>query len=393
MIISSTIAFCGGMATMMAASSCDPECLPDRRASVHLHLTAEDAWDPARQPAQVSYAVFPEPGARGEGDGFDQNLAQVPPFRGARCSDMGCTDFDLGFDEPGSYQVAVDICGKRFETTVDVELSDDLCHVDAPDIELPVDSSGCVEGEGPTEMEPFDRCGTAEYPSVYAVVGHMVDDVFMPVPVDDVWYYVDERADLDDAGEMPPLGPADELRIHVHDDFCGHDPDKWDDKHDDDDDDDDQGDDDDDDDGGGDDDGDDDDGASNPYPTPDGGPTRRTFSAVCVENPNSESCLAWLAGFEKTGWFTVGVEYCGVTVQKRVFVGKDDENACHVNTQFMMLEVETRDCLATPTKDGGGQRPDEPERPLANPEEDPERPMATPGEDGSDPRGPQELGG
>lgn len=298
---------------MMAATSCDPECVQDHRTAVYLTLATkrDNPWNPAHHPTTVSYAVFPAADPA-EASDFEGTFGLVPRLRPARCldDDANCHEYALGFDEAGTYEIDVEVCGKKFETTVEVPLSADMCHAEPQEVEIVIDSSGCLTHAVPHELAPNrlpepdpnpggqmdpdpDRpveCDGMAHPSVYAVVGNTVGDVFMPVDVDQVWYTVTPRDDH----------PRE--RIEEDDDA-------------------------------------------------------KPLAATCIENPNGGPCVAWIAGFEQSGTFTLSTQYCEVEVEETVWVDKP-EDACHVSTEFVMLEVETRGCLGARTPDGGGPHPD-----------------------------------
>lgn len=74
----------------------------------------------------------------------------------------------------------------------------------------------------------------------------------------------------------------------------------------------------------------------------------RVEEARCAGGQTERGCEQWFAGFEMTGEITVSTEYCDTVVDQSVLVRKADD-ACHVDTQFMILTVSTRGCVATPS--------------------------------------------
>ena len=70
-----------------------------------------------------------------------------------------------------------------------------------------------------------------------------------------------------------------------------------------------------------------------------------TYDARCLGTPGSDDCYAWVAGYETPGEFEVSTEYCDVEVSDIVHVGITDDG-CHVKTEYLMLEVNTRGCMA-----------------------------------------------
>jgi hypothetical protein len=68
----------------------------------------------------------------------------------------------------------------------------------------------------------------------------------------------------------------------------------------------------------------------------------KTYEARCLQN--GQSCSAWIAGYEIEGPITVSTEHCETVVSKTVEV-EPIPNSCHVQTEYVMLEVSTRGCL------------------------------------------------
>ena len=366
MIISTTVAFCGGIGTMMAASSCDPECINDRRTSVYLELEAAkgEDWDPQRHPTTVSYVVR---SIGNEDSNFEGTFGADPEPRPGRCLDMKCDQFALGFDEPGLYEIEVEVCGKAFKTTVDVPMDLDACHVESQGVTMALDDSGCRSAAVPRDMAPEDdghirECDPLEvaHPSVFVMVANPQGDVMNPVDVESVWYTVKPHTDVhpgDDTltaragidptdeedlnrfrAKQPPGDPepVDDIRDpansqpdgkhHEHDEDCDHDDDDDDD----------------------DDDNDNDDGAE-----------LERHQAFCIADADGTGCRAWIAGFDTEGEFTVGTTYCGVEVQQTIVVEKE-LLACHVQTEYVVLDVETTGCLQTPTEEPADPDPSAP---------------------------------
>lgn len=68
--------------------------------------------------------------------------------------------------------------------------------------------------------------------------------------------------------------------------------------------------------------------------------------ARCVME-DDECTGAWIAGYGLAGRITVSTEYCDHMVSKTVEVGHT-EDGCHVESEFVMLEVNTTGCETTP---------------------------------------------
>jgi len=103
----------------------------------------------------------------------------------------------------------------------------------------------------------------------------------------------------------------------------------------------------------------------------------QTYDARCLGTPGSDDCYAWVAGYETPGEIEVKTEYCDVEVSDIVHVGVT-EDGCHVQTEYLMLEVNTRGCMAgsePPPKPG---TPWTPINPKFKPSESPEGPDVLP---------------
>lgn len=76
-----------------------------------------------------------------------------------------------------------------------------------------------------------------------------------------------------------------------------------------------------------------------------------TAPAMCIPaSSTSDDCRAWIAGFELEGEIRVFTEYCNTIVEDVVNVTKEPDG-CHVQTQFMLLEVETLGCMENPSNE------------------------------------------
>jgi hypothetical protein len=71
----------------------------------------------------------------------------------------------------------------------------------------------------------------------------------------------------------------------------------------------------------------------------------QTFEARCIQDEDGD-CMAWLAGYEISGPITVSTEYCDNVVSETIEV-EVIPGACHVSTEYLLLEVSTRGCLTT----------------------------------------------
>jgi hypothetical protein len=73
-----------------------------------------------------------------------------------------------------------------------------------------------------------------------------------------------------------------------------------------------------------------------------------TFEARCLQG--DQGCYAWIAGYELEGPITVSTEHCDTVVSETVTVHSLPDG-CHVQTEYMVLEVSTLGCLATEQED------------------------------------------
>ena len=71
----------------------------------------------------------------------------------------------------------------------------------------------------------------------------------------------------------------------------------------------------------------------------------RTYEARCIQDEDGD-CTAWLAGYELSGPITVSTEYCDAVISETIEV-EVTPGACHVTTEYLLLEVSTRGCLTT----------------------------------------------
>ncbi|MCA9652562.1 MAG: hypothetical protein H6712_25130 [Myxococcales bacterium] len=84
----------------------------------------------------------------------------------------------------------------------------------------------------------------------------------------------------------------------------------------------------------------------------------QTYEARCLQGEN-ETCLAWVAGYDLAGPITVSTEYCDTVVSEAVKVDMLPDS-CHVDTEYVMLEVSTRGCLTGEVDEGPPPRPGTP---------------------------------
>lgn len=254
LIVTGAAAWLGGIATSMAALSCDVEtCETDPQPSAIVRFWMDDGS--VRRPVQaneVQYQVH----ATG-GDPRRDLAAAPPPLQSGRCLDSGCTQWAVGQDQPGRIEIFAEACRESYSAEAIVELDELACHAQTQLVDIVVDGKGCPVG--PERLPPYE-CEPAAHPSVHVLVAKRFDDYYMPVDVDMVWFEHEGQ----------------------------------------------------------------------------------TYEARCLEVGGD--CMAWIAGFEMEGPITVSTEYCDTVVSETVTV-EPIPNSCHVQTEYVMLEVSTRGCL------------------------------------------------
>jgi hypothetical protein len=253
-IITGAAAWIGGIATAMAALSCDVEtCETDPQPSAIVRFWTQDGS--ARVPVQgdsVRFQVHPT------GGDPQADLATPPALQNGRCLDRACSEWALGSDQAGRLQIWAEACERSYTAEATVELDALACHAVTQYVDIEVDDALCPVG--PERIPPWD-CDKMAHPSVHVVVAKRYDDYFAPVDVDMVW-------------------------------FEAH---------------------------------------------------GRTFEARCIRGDDG-TCNAWIAGYELEGPITVSTEHCDTVVSQTVDV-RPIPDSCHVQTEYMMLEVSTRGCL------------------------------------------------
>lgn len=252
-ILTGAAAWVGGIVTAMAALSCDVEtCETDPQPSAIVRFYAMHGS--TRVPVRADAVRFQ---VHAEGGDPQTDLAAPPALQSGRCFDDACTQWAVGWDEPGRVEIWADACRQSYTAEVSVEMDAMVCHAETQLVDIKVDDSTCPMD--PERLPPWE-CDKMSHPSVHVYVAKQYDDYFAAVDVDAVWF--EHRG--------------------------------------------------------------------------------QTFEARCLQSEHG--CMAWIAGYELEGPITVSTEYCDTVVSKTVEVEKIPYS-CHVQTEYVMLEVSTRGCL------------------------------------------------
>lgn len=254
-IVTGTAAWIGGIATAIAAMSCDVEtCETDPQPSAIVRFWAEH--DSVRVPVSATSVDYQVAAAGGDPQ---EDLAAAPSrwIRG-RCLDAECTQWAAGWDQPGRISIDAEVCGDRYTAETVVELDALACHAQTQIVDVMVDDRNCPVG--PERIPPYE-CEPAAHASVHVLVARRFDDYYMPVDVDMVWFEHEGQ----------------------------------------------------------------------------------THEARCLQD-GSGGCMAWIAGYELPGAITVSTEHCDTVVSETAIVSMIPDS-CHVQTEYMMLDVSTRGCL------------------------------------------------
>jgi hypothetical protein len=129
------VAIVGGLVTSSLISSCDTVCTTESRASVIVNVV-DESGDPVGADS-VRYTVVDEPAPR--------DSVGVPPTSGtaAECADEDCTEWVAGYETEGLFIVTAEVCGRTVQGRVNVELTEDGCHVETEHLVLEADTMNC----------------------------------------------------------------------------------------------------------------------------------------------------------------------------------------------------------------------------------------------------------
>jgi hypothetical protein len=111
----------------------------------------------------------------------------------AECMDDSCTEWVLGYERPGTYEIHALVCGREYTSrAITVGMTEDGCHVETEWVKMNVDSSTCR----PDALASVDdlrspddpACTLESHPS--AIVMPVLDggDVYLPYPTEQLWF-------------------------------------------------------------------------------------------------------------------------------------------------------------------------------------------------------------
>ncbi len=109
------------------------------------------------------------------------------------CLDSECTKFAAGREQEGSFTVAAELCGETFTAEVEVEKTEDGCHVDTQSAVIETNIQTCEGGPPPivTEGVPVS-CTLEARPSAFIFPVTDGGDVWLPHPTEQLWYEHDD---------------------------------------------------------------------------------------------------------------------------------------------------------------------------------------------------------
>ena len=255
LVFTGTLAWLGGLATAFALPSCEPmpaECAPDHREHASVVVKFVDGDGDPISGDMVAYTIR------------EMELKRPPKAATlAECIDEQCTQWVIGRDEPGVFNIQATACGKPFIGVAEVEMDEFGCHVVTQTVEFVVEDACEQDLEPPPRPETVRApCDKMAHPSVHVFVVDQQQDVLQHIDVDQVWWST---------------------------------------------------------------------------------PGAERQDARCIHDATGK-CAGWLAGFEVTGEIEVGTTWCEREVSDKAFVELDPQG-CHVQTEYMLLEVETNGCL------------------------------------------------
>ena len=280
-IATGIVAVAGGLLTAVLVSSCDTECTMEARPSAMLEIIDGNPDTQGKvdiEPSEIWFRVTDENGTE-----------TIRP----QCMNDSCTEWLLGYEKPGKYEVHATVCGEDYTQTFEVGMTEDNCHVETENVRFQVDGALCppsdkaaTDVKEPAEpghgggtpavgtasnVEPPPGCSLeARYSVMVSVAKGKGEEVLTPVASTSRYfkYYPDDRDSKTD---------GDDREVK--------------------------------------------------------------FPGMCL----NEDCSQFAAGLEQPGRFEVGAEVCGEVVAQTVTVGKT-EDGCHVATQAVQLLVDGDRC-------------------------------------------------
>jgi hypothetical protein len=232
-IATGALALAGGLGTAVLSSSCDQDCTLEARASVLLTVTTQDGS--ALSPANVDkvwYRVSDEatPRAAVDTDAPDASSDLTLPdseWKLAECADQACTQWVLGYETPGNYEIKASVCGETHSARAFVDMTADGCHVDTEEIEIMVDGDGCAAEDSPPITAPFPMCTMESRPSMVVELFDPEKGTPVQVTGDQVYATFNDESTaiagrcLDDGCSIWAIGMEQEGLFTVNAEVCG----------------------------------------------------------------------------------------------------------------------------------------------------------------------------
>lgn len=233
-IATGALAIAGGLATAALSSSCDTVCTTEARPSATMRIVMEDGS--ALAPAEVDlvwYRVYDEPAPRSD------DIAPPPEDPGpwitnpdsewkvAECEDDDCTNWVLGYETPGYYEIRASVCGETLTAKTFVQMTDDGCHVDTEELELLVGPETCAVADDGPHIKVPDACTTEARPSMVIELVDPDKGTAYSVTADRVYATLDKSTTaingecMNEECSIWSIGREQEGEFTVHADVCG----------------------------------------------------------------------------------------------------------------------------------------------------------------------------
>jgi hypothetical protein len=162
----------GGLLTAVLVSSCDTECTMEARPSAiieFIDINSSTNEVSTVSPTEIWYTVTDATGASQTGR--------------PQCMNDGCSEWMLGYEKPGTYEIHATVCGQEYVNTLEVGMTEDGCHVATEWARFEVDSSLCPPVDKvATEVRAPEPCSLEGRYSVIVQVGKGEGEVLTPVP-------------------------------------------------------------------------------------------------------------------------------------------------------------------------------------------------------------------
>jgi hypothetical protein len=181
----------------------------------------------------VWYRVYDEPAPR------SADLAPPPEepgpwitnpdseWKAAECADHNCNEWVLGYETPGYYEIRASVCGETLSAKTFVQMTDDGCHVDTEELELLIDADACASADDGPDIKVPDACTTEARPSMVIELVDPSKGTPYVVTADRVYATVEGSTTaingecMNEACSIWSIGREQEGSFTVHADVCG----------------------------------------------------------------------------------------------------------------------------------------------------------------------------